>query len=275
MINSFERFVSTNTQDPVINNIWISNITFDSLVLNWSGNFNKVKIDGNYYTKKRIIIRNNQTKEYSITPIINNIENSSKTKKIDFRYISPTPITGINSSEYTINNETGMNSYKNGQYIITSSSQGIQELGLGLMKNYYAFDNNENTYWLNNFKLYTPTQFNTELQPSSPSWVDGSRNVYGEWLQIKLPYRIQLFNYNIVFYNEYISNKFYIAGSINGTNWDALDYRTNNPSLSVTVNLNNLKTYSYFRFISNINDGNNPKVISVKNWYLNGIYIIS
>jgi hypothetical protein len=279
ILNSFESLVHNpnNVQIPVINKLWVSNIKSSSLTLNWKGIFNKISIyNGNfivYANKKKIniTIQNINTEYfYSITPIINNQNGNSVI--LQFQYVFSTPIININSSIYNISNETGINSYKNGTYNITSSSFGKQPNLEKVMYNYYAFDNLPNTYWLNNFETYLSNVNNyvTNLQSSSPSWNDSSRTVKGEWLQIQLPYEIQLYNYNILFYNEYHSIKFYIAGSINGIDWDALDFKTNNSS-NVVSTINILKSYSYFRFISNINNAINPTVIGVISWVLNGI----
>ena len=279
ILNSFESLVhnSHNIQIPIIHNLWISNIKSASLTLNWIGTFNKISIyNGNssvYANTKKIniTIQNINTDYfYSITPIINNQNGISAI--LQFQYVFSTPIINLNSSIYNISNEIGINSYKNGTYNIMSSSFGKQPNLEKVMYNYYAFDNLPNTYWLNNYEIYLSNVINyvTTLQASSPSWNDSSRTVNGEWLQIQLPYEIQLYNYNILFYNEYHSTKFYIAGSINGIDWDALDFKTNNSS-NVISNLNILKSYSYFRFISNINNARNPTVVGVTNWVLNGI----
>jgi hypothetical protein len=279
--NSFKSSIhnSYKNETPKIQQIWISNINSARLTINWTGIFNKVLIDNGtspyYATKKRTIVQNTNTEYlYSIIPIINNENGIPAT--VNFQYTYSTPILNIESSSHVVNNETGTNSYKNGIYNISSSSVGIQENLESEMYNYNAFDNSFDTYWLNDYNNYSTNiaNFVTTLQTSSPSWNDNSRSVVGEWLQIELPYKIQLYYYKLSFYNEYYSTKFYIAGSMNGIEWDAVDYRTNN-STNTIVNMEVLKSYSHFRFISKTNNKTNQSVIGIKNWYLNGVIVNS
>lgn len=291
-VNSFYSIINKtyDMQVPIINRFWISNLQTTSLSLNWSGVFHNISVFNgtviiNNVKRKFInsnIVNSNTIYHFYVTPYINDI--SGDTKNLSIKYINATPITygnistnTINQNSFTINNETGFFDYKNGNYIVTSSSTGIMSsISNSKRVPYYAFDNISSTFWLNDNLTYNSNindiSYNTTLQNSSPNWSDGRRSVNGEWLQIKFPFSIQLYNYVINFYNIYFSTNFYIAGSNNGFDWDAIDYQTNNRNNINVSNIKNINKYSYFRFISGSNIIYN--VVAINSWYINGIIYI-
>lgn len=291
-VNSFYSIINKtyDMQIPIINHFWISNLQTTSLSLNWSGVFHNISVFNgtviiNNVKRKFInsnIVNSNIIYNFYVTPYINDI--SGNTKNLSIKYIKATPViygnistNTINQNSFTINNETGFFDYKNGNYIVTSSSTGIMSsISNSKRFPYYAFDNISNTFWLNDNLTYNSiindNSYNTTLQNSSPNWSDGRRSLNGEWLQIKFPFSIQLYNYVINFYNIYYSTNFYIAGSNNGVDWDAIDYQLNNRNNINVSNIKNINKYSYFRFISRTNSIYN--IVAINSWYINGIIYI-
>jgi hypothetical protein len=137
------------------------------------------------------------------------------------------------------------------------------------------------------------------------SWLDGSGDfnsvtgvydgsllhhigsVSGEYLQLELPYEIQLSSYSLAPWNyptganfQYADfpRDFIIYGSKDYTNWDVVDTRSSQSSTSQsdikTYNINSLKTYKYFAIvITKINTAtyNNSAVyVAIGEWRLFG-----
>ena len=82
-------------------------------------------------------------------------------------------------------------------------------------------------------------------------------NVYGEWVQVKLPYALSITEYSMTprsdFYKYQFPKSWYLVGSNDGTTWDAIDYQ----NYSTIVNqvyfsgnsYRNENYYSYLRII--------------------------
>ncbi len=111
-----------------------------------------------------------------------------------------------------------------------------------------------------------------------------SGTVYlGEWLQIQLPYAINLVDYTIVsrpgFETIQSPNTWVIAGSNNGTTWTLLDTESNITNWSTTLRQQNFKVsntatrYLYFRMICTVTgqtSNASRNVFVVGEWQLNG-----
>ena len=297
--NTFEGILNMKNTIPTpqISRFWISNVQPTSLTLNWTGIFNSLTVfNGNTFLQnvrtKYINVTNvngNNVSSFSVTPIVNNVAGTTQTLRI--QYVSMTPVANtaipsntINAYVYDLSGETGSTDYKNGRYIVSSSSTGLLADTITVNKvlySYYAFDNLSTTYWINDYSVYNPSNpysncvYNTVLQSSSPSFSNGARSVSGEWLQIQLPHEIQIYNYTLKFFNQYFSTRYFLFGSTDGENWDAVDMRTNKSSTTIVVtNLNSLNTYSYIRFVSNTNNGINPNVVGMVSFSINGILYV-
>ena len=108
-------------------------------------------------------------------------------------------------------------------------------------------------------------------------------SIGGEWVQIQLPYKLQLTTYSLyarqdLNWSARYPTIYYVVGSNDGTTWYQLDYRTfsgpitpSNGPLTYTTSSNN-NYYSYFRLITNasITVGANTAVIHYGDWALTG-----
>ena len=201
--------------------------------------------------------------------------------------ITPLPIQ-ITSNNVYVNNIYGETSFKNGQYYISSSSFSGKAKNAGRNRGkkytsgnsfnadnrhdaYNAFDENPNTYWecanLGNDPGFGYTQ-NPYTNSRPSTYVGGGSNynkyktnvqgstIYGEWIQIRLPYSVFLGSYGILTRRDskQYPRKFYILGSNDCRHWHVLD--TQNLSsmpfdLTKPTHYNLLSTekYSCFRFV--------------------------
>ena len=146
--------------------------------------------------------------------------------------------------------------------------------------NYFnVFDNNVNTLWISSTNSYGTTANNdinaisnssldyyTEYKNSTTefaNWLSpNAGRIYGEYIQIALPYAFVLTNVSILNDNTNQAAKYiFIAGSSNGSDWyilsrsdpeNAILYKSSENVLDTTNCLKNdaaKKAYSYFRFI--------------------------
>ena len=150
------------------------------------------------------------------------------------------PPSGLTSNYTLLKNKT----FGNGYYDISASIEGNGTKG------YYLFDgtglNWENdTQWVYNFDSYSG---------STKTTVDGV-DVYGEWVQIKLPVHLLISSYTLTNSGDSASLpvSWKLAGSNNGTTWYTLSTISSNASSVNAVRpftVSGITTsYMYFRII--------------------------
>ena len=185
--------------------------------------------------------------------------------------------TGLSSTKYPIDALTTHNTYipgnslGNGYYIGTASSFNSAS--------YYAwkcFRNNysDNFGWASSSSLYTS---GTGVYTGGNSTTVSSIAYTGEWVQIQLPNALQLVSFNILprqdGYHNRVPISFVVAGSNNGTTWDAIHIVSGltwtTTEQSFICNQKNGNKYIEFRLISRAiaaeaNDG----WTGFKNWSL-------
>ena len=116
-----------------------------------------------------------------------------------------------------------------------------------------AFDKNAATRWMS--QSFTYNQSSPYQYTGSQSTVAGGVTYTGEWIQIKLPYSIALYQYTVIFETTTTApNIFQMFGSTNGSTWVLLDSRTGQtftgagPTNPVTYTVSSSTKYAYFRF---------------------------
>jgi hypothetical protein len=274
------------------NNIW-ADLSVDSFRLyNKSLSDNEVKYLTDYsniYThlnidKFYLDTKSNLKLFYSFQPYT--IENS-----LNFNGINatppPLPFTSNNLNiALSINN-----SFMNGIYNANASS----EAGLGYNA-FNAFNNSSITFWnsaskgINNY-IQDPYIANTGLYQGGGSNelyyntnVSSVGNLAGEWLQIKLPYKLILKSYSILSgkqYNSRCPKLFYIVGSNDGVVWYIIDYKNLSSEFDYdTLSEYNVKYnlnigYQYFRLIINKLAGGdiNSTLANIRKFNLAGNYL--
>jgi hypothetical protein len=138
-----------------------------------------------------------------------------------------------------------------GTYTIIGSTFQILNGG-----NYWnAFDNSLTTAWTSANSLYDGT---TGAYSGSITTFDNSYSafIFGEYIQIKLPYSYIVKNYKIypaiAGQGDYFPKILYLLGSTDGTNWYSVSGSPsgNDTSVTTTVDLSyNTTPYNYYRVI--------------------------
>jgi hypothetical protein len=123
---------------------------------------------------------------------------------------------------------------------------------------WYSFDSIA-VHQMGNYNNSNPPWYIQDYDGTASTTVDnnGILTVYnGDWIQLQLPYPIQITSYKIGGINngETIRNPagFVLAGSNNGTTWYLVDIQTNvtwDTSIPNTYSLSNTTLYEYFRLI--------------------------
>jgi len=200
-------------------------------------------------------------------------------------------------------------SYIHGSYIVSSSSySNINNLP------YNAFNGSANSYWesekpnnINNYKNFAFTNSEPATYvgggADSNTWktlVD-KNEILGEWIQIQIPYKVYLDNYNILSHQHICDNnsvcgntitisntpdnlknnspkQFFLLGSNDGNTWNIIDQRnlSNYPTdlnKATTYYVNTKEGYTYFRLVINqLFKGDNVKLYQFNLFgYLNSI----
>jgi hypothetical protein len=181
--------------------------------------------------------------------------------------------TIFTNNNLTINSETGNNSYKNGNYIVSvSSANTINNDG------YNLFRNQTITSWMSN-SLYEP-QTGIYKGRTYTGYAGGSI-LFGEYVQIQLPFNLKLTSYtllNALNSSSKYPQTFYILGSVDGFTWYLLDNKNlNNYPIDSTLLTNNVNSNifcSYFRLvITKLKGGDaNSNYINLLQWNIYGIY---
>jgi hypothetical protein len=156
----------------------------------------------------------------------------------------PAPMTG-----YVTNVQNA--SYGTGYYIASASTE-LSVLYLA----WYGFDKTNGSgpnIWA------SATQYSGSNYVGSVNTIDIYGNVYpGEWLQLKLPIPIVLYNYTLQCQAASIINIctiFYILGSKDGINWVCINFQTGqswtvNAQLNSYTIQNNQYAFNYYRIIA-------------------------
>ena len=178
---------------------------------------------------------------------------------------------------------SGDNAFRNGRYLVSSSSYNNDRDPFNLI------DGNDNTYWssgvtnsINNIESvkYINNPYDNSVPASFISGNENNKNkpsywktnathiqnskidIYGEWIQFELPYKIYLTKYIIKPVNDYPNQspyKFALLCSNNGIDWSVIDIRT--APASNTFIINNVLKSNYYRIvISQVKGSTNEKI---------------
>lgn len=184
--------------------------------------------------------------------------------KTDYQFI-PIQNNTVNSSTFTA---SGNNAH-NGVYEFTASSSHfgsgvVHQIADGNLTNYWGTSYTTNS----NSPAYATGPYNggNYVGTTDPTGliayfyttdVTGVGTVSGEWIQIKLPYPIQLTKYGIVARPgniNFFPLDYYLLGSVDGIRWYSISSVTNSPVVTNPTPLywetsNNTKLYSFYRLI--------------------------
>ena len=187
-------------------------------------------------------------------------------------------LKSMESVQSGIDNKSIKGYEPNGKYVIkTSSNYNNDRQGLNAFNDttttFWECDNKDNNNTNANYSQYIQTPY-SGITPSSylgggsddNTWstkVGPNKNkteIPGEWIEIKLPYKIYLTSYSITTPTFTITNtfpkKFTLVSSTDGETWDYVDQHLINndemPSKNAptkTLSVTSYKKYSYFRLI--------------------------
>jgi hypothetical protein len=192
--------------------------------------------------------------------------------------------------EYPPKAMTGDETYMEGHGVFrASASTNGGTVGNSLFRPWKAFikGTSESTSNGDNSWVDGSGDFNSVTGVYNGNVVHHSGTVSGEYLELELPYEIQLSSYSLAPWNyptganfQYsdFPRDFIIYGSKDYTNWDVVDTRSSQSSTSQsdikTYNINSLKTYKYFTIvITKINTAtynNGAGYVAIGEWRLFG-----
>ena len=207
-------------------------------------------------------------------------------------------LKSMESVQSGIDNKSIKGYEPNGKYVIkTSSNYNNDRQGFNAFNDttdtYWECDNKDNNNQNANYPRYIQTPY-SGITPSSylgggsddNTWstkVGPNKNkteIPGEWIEIKLPYKIYLTSYSITTPTFTITNtfpkKFTLVSSTDGETWDYVDQHlinndempsTNSPTKTLSVT--SYKKYSYFRLIIT-QMGDEMSLLRISNIKLNG-----
>ena len=258
--------VGTNT---LLNNLTVNtNTNLDTL------NVSGVTTLGNTLLSNRdIITTGNLIVGNSLIQGYNNIAGLSihPTNNLITQSVIATPISGysISSNNFSLTGYTGSNSYLNGTYSISSSSQ------FTLFNSYNAFNDDALT-WSCIPNIY---DFSTGIYGGSTYTITTGGNIYGEWLQINFPYGLTINGYQLQTANAGGVMNFSLVGSMYGLNWNVIDTNsisitniTNQTLTSFTIS-QSLPAYNYFRLICTKSYG--ATYCQVMRFFINGTLLLT
>jgi hypothetical protein len=154
----------------------------------------------------------------------------------------------LTSSETTIDTYEGVESYKNGTYIVSNSSQ------LDSNTDGYGVYSTSGNPWYSAKKY---ANFNGEYLGTVVTTLQDGTTIRGEYLQIELPFMFSLSSYELKGENGTISNNrtlpinFYMVGSLNNEVWVLVDEYFNPDGIQNPLIVENPKSYIYYRIIVN------------------------
>ena len=207
-------------------------------------------------------------------------------------------LKSMESVQSGIDNKSIKGYEPNGKYVIkTSSNYNNDRQGFNAFNDttdtFWECDNKDNNNTNANYSQYIQTPY-SGITPSSylgggsddNTWstkVGPNKNkteIPGEWIEIKLPYKIYLTSYSITTPTFTITNtfpkKFTLVSSTDGETWDYVDQHlinndempsTNSPTKTLSVT--SYKKYSYFRLIIT-QMGDEMSLLRISNIKLNG-----
>ena len=160
----------------------------------------------------------------------------------------------------TVNNQIAPYTFKNGLYYtkVSETTTTVNNQSFALYTTFMGEINNvPDTPYL------SPLVYNASgVYTGSNSTVTSGVTVYGEWLQLQIPYFLYITSYQIhtnapsagSTWNQYFTKSFYLCASNDGVTWTTIDNKTN-----VTTNTNGMNYYTvptaikigykYFRLI--------------------------
>ena len=182
-------------------------------------------------------------------------------------YYWTTTSTTLSSNNYVIGctvvgaNQTAPYTFLNGTYVMSTSCLTTQTcVGSKPASLAYAYSGEISTD--DNCPCPQGVYNTSGLYIGTVSTTVSGTAVSGEWMQIKLPYKLLVTTYNIMTgaqggggtYNQTFPKNFTLAGSNNGTTWTLIDSRTGYSATSSTgINKFTAPTqsvyYTYFRLI--------------------------
>jgi len=177
---------------------------------------------------------------------------------------------------------TSTDAYRNGLYVFSGSKNLTAVYGSNI-EDLYIIGNKKSSSFFTTSNAYVPALgYVYNGFPSNENKVfttDSNNNIiYGEWIQISLPYKICLTSYSIL---QRLNNApfttgphtWYIYGSNDSFNWYLLDSRSNYTAYSVDTPVpssfnvnNNSSTYSIYRMVIAIS---NYYTCQISQWNLN------
>ena len=173
-----------------------------------------------------------------------------------------------------ISTETEKNSFKNGEYTVSSSSATNDAFNL--------FRNQTVTPWTTANLTYESITGNYIGQNAYTGIVGSKSMLFGEWVQIQLPYNLKITSYNLL--NNFSNTStcpqiFYLLASIDSFTWYLLDsqniqtFPENNIPLIFNVSSNS--SFNYYRLVINKLRGGDVKStnINLLQWNIQGLYI--
>lgn len=175
---------------------------------------------------------------------LTNLQNGYSTSYIEFKYplifyqetnpLFEYPSAPLTNATTTVSGKT----YGNGTYQVIASSQ------TAIYPAYQAFDDTVN-YWRSGINKYPTTTSST-----STSTTDGT--VYGEYIQLQLPYEITLKSFLIL--NSTSTSprpkQIKLLGSNNTANtWNILYKEPGQVPFNTAINVNATQSYSYYRVV--------------------------
>lgn len=160
------------------------------------------------------------------------------------------PTEGITSNPFVYSSGIGSNAYRNGVYDVSASTYDIVDSNSYL---WGAFDNVFTTYW----KSSATYDANGDYIGTTNTLANGSQNIAGEWVQLKLPYSGKLVGYTVsaeLIDSTTLPKTFYVVGSNDGATWTSIDYMDipiTVPEIVKTTGIFSSNYYNHFRLITN------------------------
>lgn len=208
--------------------------------------------------------------------------------------VTVTPLaftTGTSSSSLVVSGQTGQNAFKNGTYIASGTNYWIGDTWT--IQPWQVFTNNGNFWGLgssgNGYLSYSQTPYTStgiyqgggSAQTFFTTFVQGGvGTLSGEWVQIQLPYSLNMTTYSLTqrlgMWGSYFLKNTYVVGSTDGNTWYLVDNRNlasvpaDNSTLTYTTTTNN-GYYNYFRFIIvNSGTGSGSTIPCLGTWFFSG-----
>ena len=190
---------------------------------------------------------------YDITTIDNNVQ-INKTLTVNDSSFDSTSIAisqavpYLSSNTQTISN--ALNGFQNGSYTADASSF------VNSTQPYNAFDNSlTSSFWRSSYSYPQTNTATCGVYNGTVNTVDILSNTayYGDYIQISIPYSFVIGSYSINASNSsnnmlVLPNIIDLFGSLDGTHWYLINHKTNILS-NQTINFDNNRNYSYFRFV--------------------------